>query len=75
MMARRTRGHMLGPHNIDDVTWFYDDGKGILIVYEIWTTDGYLRTDQFVIPWWMVTAAAKRHELKPVVAKAKRKRK
>lgn len=61
----RTRSHKLDPQHIDAETWFYEDRKGLLIVHEIRLDDGsYVRTDQFVIPWRMVTAASKRHELK-----------
>lgn len=58
--------HGLGPHNINDVTWFYDDRKGLLVIHEIRGADSsYIRTDQFVIPWRMVTAAVRRHATPP----------
>ena len=61
------RNHKLDPQTIDAESWFYEDRKGLLIVHEIRTDTGqYVRTDQFTIPWRFVTAAAKRHELKPV---------
>lgn len=64
----RTRNHKLEPQRIDDETWFYEDRKGLLVVHEIRTDDGhYIRADQFVIPWRMVTGAAQRHELKHVL--------
>jgi hypothetical protein len=69
-MSYRTRNHSLEPQTIDNETWFYEDRKGLLIVHEFRTDAGlYVRTDQFVIPWRMVTAAVQRHALRPTSKK------
>lgn len=67
----RTRSHKLEPQSINAETWFYEDRKGLLIVHEVRTdADAYVRTDQFLIPWRMVTAAVERHALKPRATKS-----
>ena len=41
------------PMNVSEHLWYYEEKKGITIVYEIYDrkTGGYIRTDQFMIPW------------------------
>jgi len=50
----------LEPQGIDDVSWFYDDRKGLLVVHEFRERDKYFRTDHFVIPWASILSAARR---------------
>jgi predicted ArsR family transcriptional regulator len=58
------RNHSREPQKIDEESWFYDDSNGLLVVHEFRTDAGdYVRTDQFVIPWRLVLAAVKRHQL------------
>lgn len=51
----------LEPQTIDGVTWFYDDKKWLLVVHEFRDKEKYFRTDQFIIPWQAVMAAARRN--------------
>lgn len=39
--------------SISEHLWYYEEKKGITIVYEIHDreTGKYMRTDQFMIPW------------------------
>ncbi len=40
------------PVNINDHLWYYEEKKGITVVYEILDkNENYIRTDQFMIPW------------------------
>ena len=40
------------PTSISEHLWYYEEKKGITIVYEILDKNGkYMRTDQFMIPW------------------------
>ena len=40
------------PMNVSEHLWYYEEKKGITIVYEILDENGkYMRTDQFMIPW------------------------
>ena len=40
------------PMNVSEHLWYYEEKKGINIVYEILDENGkYMRTDQFMIPW------------------------
>ena len=40
------------PMTINEHLWYYEEKKGINIVYEILDEKGkYIRTDQFMIPW------------------------
>lgn len=56
------RGYKLEPQTIDRNTWFYEEPRGLLVVHEARDADGgYLRTDQFVIPWRKVVASVRRH--------------
>lgn len=49
------------PQHIRKASWFYDDKKGILVVSEARTKDDvYIQTDQFIISWRKVLAAARR---------------
>lgn len=61
----KTRTHRHDAQTINNHTWFYEDRAGLLVVHEIWDRDNFVRTDQFTIPWLMVAASWKRHELKP----------
>lgn len=53
------------PQTVDKETWYYEERKGLLVVHEIRLEDGgYLRTDQFVIPWRMLVESTKQHKQK-----------
>ncbi len=53
----------LAPQNVDRHTWYYEERKGLLVVREVRGKDGYVCTEQFVIPWKMVAASVKRREI------------
>jgi len=44
--------------------WWYEEKKGIEILHEIVTRDGYIRTDHLVIPWNQIRAALQRKDKK-----------
>lgn len=61
-MAKKKSKLSLDPQQIDKENWYYEEKKGVLLVHEIRTKDGYLRTDQILIPWRMIAASMKRKE-------------
>lgn len=48
---RQHREPVIHPIQVDGVTWFYPEKKGLLVVHEIRDHDRYIRTDQFMIKW------------------------
>lgn len=53
----------LKPQTVSDSCWYYEERKGIQIIYEIRdkNTDAYIRTDQILIPWRKIIASVKRY--------------
>ena len=58
------RAHSPNPQDIDKRTWYYEENAGLFVIHEIRDGEKYIRTDQFIIPWRMVLASVKRHELR-----------
>ena len=50
----------LQPQEITKTMWYYEEKKGIKVIYEIYVNGVYNRTDQFVIPWKKICASVKR---------------
>ena len=48
------------PQNVTDEMWYYEERKGINVVYEIRHRGKYVRTDQILIPWGKVERSIKR---------------
>ena len=51
----------LKPININREIWMYAERRGLLMVHEFWDA-GYIRTDQFYIPWPKVKRAVQIRE-------------
>ncbi len=51
----------LKPQNVSPSCWYYEEKKGINVVYEIRDKNGnYIRTDQFIIPWSKIFKSVER---------------
>lgn len=49
------------PMLIDDDNWYYEEKEGICVIHQVKDKHGgYLKTDQFYIPWKKILESVKR---------------
>ncbi len=59
--AKVTPHLSLNPQHINEGAWYYEEEKGIEIVYEIVNNGQRLRTDHILIPWKTIVNSVKRY--------------
>lgn len=61
------------PQTVTKHLWYYEEPRGLLMVYEIRdATGGYIRSDQILIPWRKVLASVKRFQSTRTTGRSRR---